>query len=69
MIALVVDAKLQIVEARHGDVEMSLSTRRIAVAWALIVYPNYHLTTSGSSQENAISTTEEVVAGGRGSIH
>lgn len=69
MIALVIDAPLQVIEARHGNVEVSLSACWVAAAWTLIVYSNDHLTTSGGGQQNAISAVKEVVAGGSGPVH
>lgn len=69
MIALIVDAPLQIIEAGHGDVEVSFLARWVAAAWALIVYSDDHLTTSGSGQENTISALKEIVAGGSGTVH
>lgn len=68
-IALVVDAPLQVVEARHGNVEVWFSACWVAAAGTLIVHPHDHLATSRRSQQSTLPTAKEAIAGGSRSIH
>lgn len=68
MIALVVDTILQIIEAWYSNIKVSFSASWVAASWTLVVDSDDHLSTCWGGQEHAVSTTKEVVTGGRSPI-